>query len=315
MEGRFRAWFLGVLMLMAGDVNAQVTVVSPTPVLSKSQEPITPIPPPPPADPSKVALGERLFNDPRLSNDGKRACSSCHDIRTNGASNRLVDVASNRSPLRFNTPTVFNAALDFRLNWQGNIRTLEDQAEESINDPQTMATNVDAAVKAVTGEGEMTARFQNAYGHGPDRASLLNAIATYERSLVTPGGRFDRWLSGDKTVLSFEEITGYQLFKSFGCVSCHQGVNVGGNLLERSGVFHNLSPDGPMTLRVPSLRNVAVTAPYFHDGGIPALSRAVHAMGYAQLDRDLSADQVHAIVAFLNTLTGFYQGRQLTAPP
>jgi cytochrome c peroxidase len=136
----------------------------------------------------------------------------------------------------------------------------------------------------------------------------LDAIATYERSLLTPGSRFDRWLGGDAAALSVEEQNGYQLFKSLGCISCHQGVNVGGNMFQRHGIFHPLASPKPEILRVPSLRNVATTPPYFHDGSTPTLDEAVRKMGAAQLDRILSDQQVEAIVAFLNTLTGTYRG-------
>ena len=161
----------------------------------------------------------------------------------------------------------------------------------------------------------MTRQFGEAYGHRPDRASLLDAIATYERSLLTPGSRFDRWLRGDAAALSAEEQNGHQLFKSLGCASCHQGVNVGGNLFERHGIFHPLATPKPEILRVPSLRNVATTPPYFHDGSAPTLREAVRRMGAAQLDRTLADQQIEAIVAFLNTLTGTYRGVPVAAAP
>src|SRR6202012_57439 len=150
--------------------------------------------------------------------------------------------------------------------------------------------------------------FTEAYGHGPDRASLLDAIALYEKSLTTPGSRFDRWLQGDADALSSEEQEGYILFKSLGCVSCHQGVNIGGNLFERHGIFHPLASPQPEILRVPSLRNVATTAPYFHDGSARTLDDAVRKMGLAQLNSTLTDQQVNAIVAYLRTLTGKYRG-------
>jgi cytochrome c peroxidase len=193
----------------------------PGPQLHAEQEPITPIPPPPPADPLKVALGERLFADKSLSRDGSRACSSCHDIHTNGADHNRHDRAIDGSKLPLRTLTVFNAALSFRLNWEGNFRTLEAQAEAALEGPQGLGANVDDILKRLKADPKIEHQFDAAYGHGPDRASLLDAIATYERSLVTPGSRFDRWLQGDATALSAEEQRGYQLFKSLGCVSCH----------------------------------------------------------------------------------------------
>jgi cytochrome c peroxidase len=278
-------------------------------------EPITAIPPPPAVMPSKLALGELLFQDSRLSHDGTRACSSCHDTHSNGASGNRRDTAPDGSELLFNTATVFNAALSFRLNWEGNFRTLEAQAEASLDNPGVMATSVNEVVRRLNADPEMMHRFAEAYGHGPDRESLLDAIATYERSLLTPGSRFDRWLDGDSEALSTAERNGYQLFKSLGCSSCHQGVNVGGNLYERHGIFHPLASPKPEVLRVPSLRNVATTPPYFHDGSAPTLSEAVRRMASAQLDRTLSDQQIDAIVAFLNTLTGTYRARSVSEAP
>jgi cytochrome c peroxidase len=145
----------------------------------------------------------------------------------------------------------------------------------------------------------------------PDVSALLNAIATYERSLLTPGSRFDRWLAGETTAISPEELSGYQLFKSLGCISCHQGVNVGGNLSQRHGIFRALGAPEPELVRVPSLRNVAATAPYFHDGSTATLNEAVRQMGLAQLDRVLTDSQISSVVAFLRTLTGTHQGRSV----
>jgi cytochrome c peroxidase len=279
------------------------------------QEPITPVPPPPSADSLKLALGERLFADPRLSVDGSRACISCHDIRTNGADSRRRDEAPDGSELLLNTPTVFNASLDFRLDWEGDFRTLDAQAEAALENQRAMGKSIDEALGKLSADPQTRRQFGAAYGHAPDRASLLDAIATYERSLVTPGSRFDRWLGGEAAALSPEEQKGYQLFKSIGCISCHQGVNVGGNLFERHGIFHPLASPKPEILRVPSLRNVAVTPPYFHDGSAPTLDEAVRKMAESQLDQTLSDQQIKVIVAFLNTLTGTYRGAPVTAAP
>ena len=162
----------------------------------------------------------------------------------------------------------------------------------------TMASSVEEAVGKLRADAEMVKQFQVAYGRRPDRADLVDAIVTFERSLTTPGGRFDRWLQGDTGALTAEELSGHHLFKSLGCISCHQGVNVGGNLFQRHGIFHPLGSPEPELVRVPSLRNVATTPPYFHDGSATTLPQAVRAMGFAQLDRVLSDGQVAAIVTF-----------------
>ena len=287
----------------AGDIGSRNS--------SPGREPITPIPLAPAADPLKLALGQRLFESVRLSKDGTKSCSSCHDTGTNGANTHQRDKLSGSS-LSFNTPTIFNAVLSFRLNWEGNYRTLESHADFALAAAGVMGAGVDTVIERLNADPVIAQQFIKAYGHRPDRSSLLNAIATYERSLLTPGSSFDRWLAGEKTALTSQEMTGYKLFKSLGCVSCHQGVNVGGNLFQRHGIFHPLASPKPEILRVPSLRNVATTPPYFHDGSAPTLGDAVRKMGLAQLNADLSDDQVAALVAFLRTLTGTYRDKPVT---
>ncbi|MEJ0095922.1 MAG: cytochrome c peroxidase [Methylocella sp.] len=301
-----------LLPLVSGASAQAPEAPYPAAEIPTAEDRITPIPPPPALDPLKLALGERLFQDSRLSYDGARACSSCHNIGSNGADGNQRNKASDGSELRFNTNTVFNAALSFRFNWEGKFHTLEAQAEASLESPAIMGGGVDEALARLSADTGEVDQFRQAYGRAPDRASLLDAIATYERSLVTPDSRFDRWLSGDSAALSAEEQNGFQLFKSLGCISCHQGVNVGGNLFERRGIFHPLGSQTTEILRVPSLRNVATTPPYFHDGSTTTLEEAVEKMANAQLDWTLSKADIAAIVAFLTTLTGTYQGHPVT---
>jgi cytochrome c peroxidase len=286
------------------------TAQAPAPQPRADQEPITPIPLPPVHDPRQVAFGDRLFHDPRLSHDNTRSCNSCHDTSTNGASVSPPD--STAGAIELNIPTVFNAALSFRLKWEGDLRTLEGQIEQSLRKPQIMGSSVEEALHKLQADPDVAHQFREAYGREADAAGLVGAIAAYERTLLTPGSRFDRWLGGDANAITAEEFAGYQLFKSLGCVSCHQGVNVGGNMYQRHGIFHPLASPKPEIVRVPSLRNVAVTPPYFHDGSAATLSQAVQEMGYAQLDRKLTDDQTKAIVAFLSTLTGTYLGKPVS---
>jgi cytochrome c peroxidase len=301
-----------VLLFVFVSLGVTSFAAEPASVSGATEEPITPVPPAPAQDPRRLALGERLFNDPRLSHDDTRSCQSCHDIRTNGASANAHDPTPRGEPLALNTLTIFNAALSFRLNWEGNVRSLESSTQAILHHPGLMASSVDEIVKKLRADPEVTKEFGDAYGRGPDHNNLIDALATFERSLVTPGARFDRWLLGDPSAITPEELAGYKLFKLLGCAACHQGVNVGGNLLERHGVFRPLGASEPELVRVPSLRNVATTAPYFHDGSVATLPEAVKAMGYAQLDRALTSDQITAIVAFLNTLTGTYNGAPVT---
>ncbi|WP_407181664.1 cytochrome-c peroxidase [Bradyrhizobium sp. STM 3562] len=301
-----------VVVLLVSIAATQAPAPPPAPPQTNhtaDQEPITPIPPPPAADPLKLALGERLFGDGRLSETGNVACSSCHDLSTNGAGNRRR-MAQDGTRLTFDTPTVFNAALSFRLNWEGNFRTLAAQAVSSIESPgNDMHSSVVEVVRKLNADPAISRKFYAAYGQAPDRDNFLDALVTFERSLLTPGSRFDRWLEGGATALSSDELEGYRIFKSYGCSSCHQGVNVGGNLFERQGVFRPLVEGQPKIVRVPSLRNVATTAPYFHDGSAATLEEAVRRMAAAQLDRTLTDQQVASVVAFLQTLTGNYRGK------
>jgi len=310
VHARGRPFRIGVAWLITSILigGAAIAQAPPNPILPEEkpaadQQPITPIPEPPPADPLKLALGERLFSDSRLSADGKLACSSCHDIHTNGAG-----PSENSATRPFNTLTVFNAALNFRLNWEGNFRSLSAQAESSLENPVNMGTSVNEVVDKLNADPETVKQFRAAYGTAPNRDNFLDALVTFEKSLLTPGARFDRWLNGDASALSPAELEGYRQFKSLGCSSCHQGVNVGGNLFERQGIFHPLVHSQPEIVRVPSLRNVAATAPYFHDGSALTLEDAVRRMAAAQLDRTLTNQQLSSLVAFLQTLTGNYRG-------
>jgi cytochrome c peroxidase len=278
-----------------------------------NNEPVSPLPMPPLGDQRRIALGERLFEDTQLSRDGSRSCITCHNTRDNGASRVAHDIGINGKSLMLNTLTIFNAAASFRLSWTGKHRSFEEQARSSIESPRIMDTTVGAVAEKLGDDPDYRRLFVAAYGRGPDEAAVLDAIATYERSLLTPGSRFDRWLQGDATALSADELDGYQLFKSLGCVSCHQGVNIGGNLFQRHGIFHPLGSPEPVILRVPSLRNVAETPPYFHDGSAATLEDAVEKMGYAQLNTLLQPDEVEAIVAFLKTLTGNIDGHPVGA--
>jgi cytochrome c peroxidase len=288
---------------------------SSVPGVTTAQEPITPIPEPVITDLQKVRLGERLFGDTRLSHDNSRSCMSCHDLRKNGASTAGHDLGLDGALLPLNTPTIFNATLNFRLGWEGKLQTFESDIRAALDNPQIMATSLAEVLEKLNADPGVRREFTMAYGRRPDADNVLDAIVSFERTLVTPASRFDRWLAGDAAALSTEELDGYRLFKSLGCVSCHQGVNVGGNLFQRHGIFRPLASPKPEILRVPSLRNVATTPPYFHDGSAPTLGDAVRKMGVAQLNSTLTDQQVTAIVAYLQTLTGQYRGVLVGAMP
>jgi cytochrome c peroxidase len=287
-------------------------------------EPITPVPAPAPSDPEKLRLGERLFRDPRLSRDGTRACASCHDLERGGADGLPRSMGADGRPLDYNTPTVLNAALSFRLNWRGNFRTLEELSEAVLLSPRLMDTTWAEVVGRLRADPGYRTAFAQVYGGDPAPPQVLDALGAFQRSLLTPDAPFDRFLRGEPGALAPEQERGYGLFRTFGCIACHQGVNVGGNLFQRFGVFGErpvaMQADlGRFTLtgqerdrrvfRVPSLRNVALTAPYLHDGDAPTLADAVRTMARTQLGRTLSEEETDLIVRFLHGLTGERGGR------
>jgi cytochrome c peroxidase len=313
-------WIMMICILIAGGLLLSAAIPQPLERVPEtnnmfSEEPITPAPRPPQIDPLKIRLGERLFGDRRLSRDNSRSCSSCHDLATNGATRLSYDDGLDGSSLPLNTLTVFNAALSFRLGWEGKLRSIEQDIKASLENPQIMGANISELADKLGADPGLRRDFTAAYGGGPDAGNIVDALASFQRTLVTPDSRFDRWLAGDAAALTAQEQDGYRLFKSLGCISCHQGVNIGGNLFQRHGIFHPLGSPKPEVLRVPSLRNVATTAPYFHDGSAETLDEAVRKMGMAQLNSTLTDDQVKAIVAYLGTLTGKYRGVPVGGAP
>lgn len=278
----------------------------------------------------KVALGRKLFHDPALSRDGSVSCASCHQLETGGADRRARSIGVAQQAGRVNAPTVFNSSLNFRQFWDGRADSLENQVDGPVQSGHEMGSSWADVLARLTRDTGYAKEFKALYPAGVQRESVKDAIAEFERSLLTPNSRFDRHLRGDATALTEQERTGYQKFKSYGCISCHQGVNVGANMFQRMGVIRDYFADrGDVTeadygrfnvtgneadkffFKVPSLRNVAVTAPYFHDGSAATLREAVTVMAEYQLGRPLPREDLTDIVAFLRTLTGEYEGRSL----
>jgi cytochrome c peroxidase len=295
-------------------------------------EPVTPVPDVEALDPVKVELGRRMFHDVRLSRGDRVTCASCHDLARGGDDGHARSAGADGRLLDFNTSTIFNAALNARLNWRGNFRTLREQNEAVLLDPRLMNATWPELLAKLRADAEYRASFKALYGGSPEREYLLDALVTFQRSLLTPDARFDRYLRGEHDTITDDEARGYQLFKAYGCSACHQGANVGGNLFQKFGVFHdpfaergNVSAsdlgrytitgreDDRKVFRVPSLRNVAVTAPYFHDGSAASLTEAVAIMARSQLGRELPHGDADLVVKFLRTLTGRYQGQFLAA--
>ncbi len=295
------------------------------------KEPIQPIPTEINLDQRKVKLGEKLFQDVRLSSDHKISCLSCHRFSQGGADRRSYSVGVNGSLTEVNTPTVFNARFNHWLNWNGKFEDLTDHLQHLLMTAKIFEVRWETLLPELQKIPEYRQAFTAIYPDGLTRTTLIDAIATYEKSLNTPNSRFDQFLRGNQHALTAAEQQGYQLFKAYGCISCHQGVNVGGNMFQRFGVIgdyfadrgqimpadlgrfnvtHN--PADRFVFRVPSLRNVAVTAPYFHDGSAPTLEKAIAVMVKYQLGRSLPQEQMNKIAQFLRTLTGDYQGKPLS---
>lgn len=291
-------------------------------------EPIKPVPLTLKQDSERAAIGRRLFHDPRLSANGSVSCASCHDLGRGGVDQRDYSVGFSGKRTGVNAPTVLNAALNFRQFWNGRADSLEAQVDMVIRNPVEMGSQWADVVAKVAQDARYKEDFARAYKDGVTQANIQNAIATFERTLITPNSRFDRYLRGERNAISDEEKAGYAKFKHYGCIACHQGVNVGGNMFQKFGVMGDyFAQRGKPTeadlgrllatgdeqdkhvFKVPSLRNVALTAPYFHDASAKTLADAVDVMFRYQLGRAASRGDKEAIVKFLNTLTGELEGK------
>jgi cytochrome c peroxidase len=285
-------------------------------------EPIQPVPLSTNEVPARVELGRRLFQDVRLSGNGQVSCATCHDLNKGGVDGRARSSGLRGELADVNTPTVLNAALNFRQFWNGRVDTLEAQVEQVVRSPVEMGSTWEGAVQRVSQDASYRSAFATAYPDGVSAANIQNAIASFERTLITPNARFDRFLRGELNAINATEKAGYAAFKRYGCVACHQGVNVGGNMFQKFGVMaeHVAAPGAPaadvsryavtkresdrQVFKVPGLRNVALTAPYFHDASAKTLEDAVDVMFKVQLGRNAAREDRDAIVAFLRTLTG-----------
>jgi cytochrome c peroxidase len=298
--------------------------------ISQTDEPIKPIPNAIAIDNNKVALGEKLFQDVRLSRNDRVSCLSCHSFNAGGADRRSHSIGINGTKSEVNTPTVFNVRFNFRFNWDGEFENLFAHLDALLTNPRTMDIQWQKTIQSLQKVPEYVRSFNQIYPDGLTQTNIKDAIVAYELSLYTPNARFDRFLGGDKQALTAAEKEGYQLFKAYGCISCHQGINVGGNMFQPFGVIRNYIAErrkitkadlgrynltkneaDRYTFRVPSLRNVALTPPYFHDGSAKTLEQAIAIMTESQLGRPLSKEQINLIVQFLRTLTGEYQGKPL----
>ena len=290
-------------------------------------EPIQPIPLKIELDPRKVSLGKNLFQDKSLSGNGQISCASCHSLSLAGADQIPKSVGTEIGFV--NAPTVLNSGFNIKQFWDGRADSLEEQIDGPMTSSHEMNSSWPEVLKKLQASSNYKSDFKAIYAEGITEENIKDAIATFERSLYTPNSRFDQYLRGNDAILTTEEKEGYQLFKDNGCVSCHQGVGVGGNMFQKFGVFGDYFSDrGNITeqdlgrynvtqdeadryaFKVPSLRNVVLTAPYFHDGSAETLDTAVKTMLKYQLGRPENQEDVDKIVQFLNTLTAEVAGDQ-----
>lgn len=308
-------------LLVCWAIAAPALVAGPSDVLA--DEPIKPIPVDTGTNPDKVALGRLLFHDTRLSSDDTISCASCHDLGTGGDDGKRVSAGIEGRQGIVNSPTVYNVALNFKQFWDGRADTLEHQIDGPVQSSIEMGSLWPEVVATLYQDDHYPEAFKALYPDGISRETIKNALAEYMRSLNTPNSRFDQWLQGDANALTSNEREGYRLFKDYGCVSCHQGANVGGNMFQVFGVINEFfkrrgniteadlgrfnvtgNPEDRHAFKVPSLRMAAYTAPYLHDGSAATLRDAVDAMFEFQLGREAPDRDKDLIVGFIKTLAG-----------
>ena len=340
------AWGLLLAILMA-ILWQQVLTSNPSPLptadsvqVSLVNEPIQPIPVHIDLNEKKVLLGEKLFRDVRLSGNKKVACISCHGFDTGGVDRKARSLGVNDQLTLVNTPTVFNSGFNFKLNWDGRHDNLLSHVDGALLNPIKMGGKWEEIMPMLQNSPDYAKAFAKAYPNGITKDNVRDAIATFEQSLYTPNSRFDQFLRGNSNALTQEEKQGYNLFKDYGCVNCHQGINVGANMFQKFGIMGDYFAEREASLlakrdtvasrenpgkiteadwgrfnvtgqeqdryvfRVPSLRNVELTSPYFHDGTAETLEQAIGVMAKYQLGRPLTSEQTNLIIQFLKTLTG-----------
>lgn len=286
---------------------------------SVRNEPIQPVQPHEITDTAKVELGKKLFFDPRLSKSGFISCNSCHNMSMGGSDNLATSIGDRWQQGPINSPTVLNSSLNVAQFWDGRAGTLQDQAGGPISNPLEMGFTHELAIEVLQSIPQYVEEFKTVYGsENISIEDVTDAIAVFEETLVTPNARFDLWLKGDDSAITEQELAGYMLFRNSGCVACHNGVNLGGTSFQKMGLIEPYQTTNPaegrsevtgidadrFSFKVPTLRNVELTYPYFHDGAVDTLTEAVDIMGRLQLGRQYTEQENADIVAFLKTLTG-----------
>ena len=282
-----------------------------------ASEPIKPIPQTISYDKTKAELGKLLFFDPILSKDKSVACISCHDFEHGGADPRPVSIGVNGKKGSVNSPTVYNAIFNFTQFWNGRAKDLNEQLEGPLHNPVEMAMSNEEIEKRLNNSKFYKKLFKKIYKKNRIEYYMIkDVIVEFEKALTTPNAKFDKFLRGE-TKLSTKEYKGYVLFKRLGCIICHNGINIGGNSFQKIGSVIPIrkklnndryqitkNPEDRFVYRVPTLRNITLTAPYFHDGSVKTLKEAINIMAYHNLGFRLNQKEQNLILAFLHTLTG-----------
>ncbi len=302
-------------------VEAQETPLQTTTYLASithRNEPIQPLVPFEGLDPQIVELGRRLFHEPALSNNGRVSCASCHGMPS---TEKVAAASLSSSSSNQDVPTILNVGYNVANYWDGRTDTLEEQVEHPITNAQMLGSSWERVITYLSTEPTYKRTFEQCFNGQATAERVQSALASYERSLVTPGSKLDLWLAGDEDALSSDEFGGYYLFKKYNCISCHQGAAVGGSMFQPMGVAKTYFSETPsatdlgrynvtgrekdrFVFRVPALRNVELTPPYFHDGSVETLELAVANMLEFQCGEDVNQEDVRRIVAFLKSLTG-----------
>ncbi len=280
-----------------------------------ASEPITPLPQTIKVNQTKAELGKKLFFDPILSHDNTISCATCHDLQHGGDDGLKVSFGIEGKEGAVNAPTIYNAVFNFRQFWDGRAKDLQEQAAGPVENPVEMGSSFEEVIVKLK-KSKYKKLFDAIYDDGITKQTITDAIAEYEKTLITPNSRFDKYLRGDEGALTQDEKEGYALFKSKGCVSCHHGENIGGNLYNKFGIFNETNSQwlgrynithkerDKYFFKVPSLRNIERTAPYFHDGRTYDLNEAVKLMSQYQLGRHITKKEILKITAFLKSLNG-----------
>jgi cytochrome c peroxidase len=287
--------------------------------VAANDEPIQPIKPATGINQAKAELGKKLYFEPRLSKSGFISCNSCHNLARGGTDNIPSSIGDRWQQGPIKAPTVLNSSLNVAQFWDGRAADLKEQAGGPIANPMEMGFTHALAINVLSSIPGYVNEFKQVFGKNKiDMDQVTDAIAEFEKTLVTPNSRFDQWLLGNEKAITAEEKAGYALFKSSGCVACHNGEAVGGNSFQKMGLVEPYKTDNPaegrsavtgsdaerFNFKVPTLRNVELTYPYFHDGAANTLAEAVDTMGRVQLGKKFTKKENAQIVAFLKTLTG-----------